>query len=339
MENEAAFICLQPTYRGIIASAEDALILVEACLRGYVSCVSRRPFGEENAQVIRSGNIFIYEENASGIKRWVDGLSWGWGRQLNGCSLYRQVNSTAAEPKNSPTSIEAKRATLEIWEDIYANNNDLFPTDSNTTRREKPVKPDYTENGLVKKRMSFTVGSMTHRLVSYYSAADALEQGKLQLPSKDPKFAGLIIRQELLEQYDKIPFGNHGRQDKDRFNTMGNAGMPALDPMGDTGVPTLSPYGPMGDTGVPALDLYNPIGDAGMPALDPYNPMGLPALNLYNPMGNASMPALDYDTMTGNGEDQGFEMPSRFSQPPDPNSEFMEASNQQGPPPTKHPFM
>ena len=60
----------------------------------------------------------------------------------------------AVESKHSPASIEARPAVLESWADILERNNDLFPTDSNTTGREKPVKSDYTENGLVKKIMS-----------------------------------------------------------------------------------------------------------------------------------------------------------------------------------------
>lgn len=302
---------LQPTYRGIIASAEDAITLVEACLSGYISCVPHHPSGEEIAQVIRSGNIFIYEENASRIKRWVDGVSWCLGRAANGCVWYRQVDITrsrlitmakgqkaAVESKHSPASIEARPAVLESWADIHEKNNDLFPTDSNTTGREKPVKSDYTENGLVKKIMSITVGSMTHRLISYYSAADVPEQGKLQRPSKDPELIGLKIRQELLEQYCNIPFGKHGRQDKDWYSLKSNAGTPALNPIGDTSVPALDQHNLMSDADMLALASYDPTGDTG--------DTGVPALD---PMGDVGTPELDYDTMTGNGEDQDFKMP------------------------------
>ncbi|KFY86936.1 hypothetical protein V500_07286 [Pseudogymnoascus sp. VKM F-4518 (FW-2643)] len=219
MEDEAASTCdFQPTYRGIIASAEDVFTLVEACLSGYISC-----------------------ENASRTKRWVDGVSWGPPtRVANGCVWYRQVNVTqygqkliaksqkiAVESKHSPASIEARPAVLESWADIHEKNNDLFPTDSNT-------KPDYTENGLVKKIISFTVGSMTLRLISHYSTADAPERGKLQRPSKDPELIDLRIRQELLDQYCKIPFSKHGRHDKDWYRLKSNDGMPApssYDPM------------------------------------------------------------------------------------------------------------
>jgi hypothetical protein len=78
----------------------------------------------------------------------------------------------------------------------------------------------------------------------------------------------------------------------------------------------------MGDNGMLGFDAYNPMGDASIPAFDSYNPMGnaiMPAFDAYNPMGYASVPALGYDMRPGNCEDQDFEMPSTFSQTPDPN--------------------
>jgi hypothetical protein len=64
---------LQPTYKGYIATTEDALILFEACLRGLLPSVLRRPKDHERDSLAQSGNVFIYGEEATGIKRWTDG--------------------------------------------------------------------------------------------------------------------------------------------------------------------------------------------------------------------------------------------------------------------------
>jgi hypothetical protein len=60
----------------------DALILFEACLSGQLGFVGRRPHEHERESLICSGNVFIYEENKSGIKRWTDGLTWSPSRAL-----------------------------------------------------------------------------------------------------------------------------------------------------------------------------------------------------------------------------------------------------------------
>ena len=45
-------------------------MLFEACLDGSLHHVPRRPHDRERSSLIKSGSVFIYEENASGIKRW-----------------------------------------------------------------------------------------------------------------------------------------------------------------------------------------------------------------------------------------------------------------------------
>lgn len=214
MEDKAALIRdIQPTYCAIIASRKDAQILVEACLRGnYVSLVRRRPTGKEKVQVSQSGNIFIYEESASGMKRWTDGLSWGHpNRTSNGSTMYRQ-----AELSGRKLIIKREKGVAR-----------LKPSPTSTKVRRSAQ--DVVENGLVKYTWCFTVASTTHRLVSYQSAADALEQRKLQRPSEDPKFFGLTIREEL-KQSSKIPVGDHGLQD-DMVTGNGEYQEPEIPPM------------------------------------------------------------------------------------------------------------
>ena len=83
---------LQPTFQGHVSTTQDALILFEACLQGHLSHVPRRPHDRERSSLIRSGSVFIYEENASGIKRWTDGVTWSPSRILGNFLVYRELD-------------------------------------------------------------------------------------------------------------------------------------------------------------------------------------------------------------------------------------------------------
>jgi Gti1/Pac2 family len=61
---------LVPTYRGFLQSKEDAVSLVNACLRVH-SCR-----GPRDGEAAISGNVFVWEANSTGIDRWRDGMEW-----------------------------------------------------------------------------------------------------------------------------------------------------------------------------------------------------------------------------------------------------------------------
>jgi hypothetical protein len=84
--------CMAPTWTGFIHSTADAVVVLEACLQGRLSHIPRRPHDRERATIIVSGNVFIYEENASGIKRWTDGVTWSPSRIMGNFLVYRELN-------------------------------------------------------------------------------------------------------------------------------------------------------------------------------------------------------------------------------------------------------
>lgn len=58
--------------------------LLRAVSLGRLTQLHRRPQGEEYPLLTRSGSIFIYNENLSGIRDWNDGLHWEHiGRQTD----------------------------------------------------------------------------------------------------------------------------------------------------------------------------------------------------------------------------------------------------------------
>jgi len=65
-----------------IRDACDAQTIIEAVRRGILPLVERRLNEGERAMFIRSGAVFVWEENddENGIKRWTDGRMWKQSR-------------------------------------------------------------------------------------------------------------------------------------------------------------------------------------------------------------------------------------------------------------------
>ncbi len=67
---------ISPTFRCLIASVADALLLIEACLEGCLNHLPRKRYRQELVCLAQAGNVYIYEENASGFKTWDNHLDW-----------------------------------------------------------------------------------------------------------------------------------------------------------------------------------------------------------------------------------------------------------------------
>jgi hypothetical protein len=65
---------LQPTFTGYVFIINDALVLFKTYFSSHLNHVRRRSYYYERNPLIRSGYVFIYEENMAGIKRWTDGM-------------------------------------------------------------------------------------------------------------------------------------------------------------------------------------------------------------------------------------------------------------------------
>lgn len=171
---------LLPTYRGFVGNTTDALLLFEAVMRGELAHVPRRPHDRERQGLIQSGNIFIYGENSSGIKRWTDGVSWSPSRILGNFLIYRELDQPfapgekkralkrARKPSNSMNSYDGESAQLsELDRSLVGSLVDSYA---------------FRPEGLVKKTISVTLGGVSHHLVSYYSIDD-VKSGKLRQPT------------------------------------------------------------------------------------------------------------------------------------------------------------
>lgn len=207
---------LQPTFTGHVATTNDALILFEACLTGQLSHVPRRPHDRERNMLIRSGCVFIYEENASGIKRWTDGVTWSPSRILGNFLVYRELDKPFPPGEKKRAMKKNSRTRPSRPGEPYPRpNSNNSATYSPTTPASATFSPDRAPNemersligslvdsygfksdGLVKKTMSVTVQGVTHHLVSYYSVGDVIN-GQLRTPSQTESLNYVRPRPEL----------------------------------------------------------------------------------------------------------------------------------------------
>ena len=212
---------LSPTFYGHIASTQDALFLFEACLSGALNHVARRPHDRERASLIKSGNVFIYEEHSSGIKRWTDGVPWSPSRILGNFLVYRELErpfppgekkramkrskrspgiSKAPEPYGGLSSgmsngYNAASAAASTFDSI--NSGSLSKETERSLIGSLVDSYGFKEEGLVKKTVSVTVGGVSHHLVSYYTVADVMNN-KFSTPSKDTRFQHITPRPDLI---------------------------------------------------------------------------------------------------------------------------------------------
>ncbi|KAJ4322078.1 Global transcription regulator sge1 [Fusarium piperis] len=192
---------LTPTFQGYVDTTLDALILFEACLSGTLSHATRRPNGGD---LIQSGDVFIYNDKSSGIKRWTDGKFWSPSRILDNFLVYRELERFV-----DGKLVERKQASKKRKK-MGSSAISKPQSHLDTNNKDRPLigslvdSYDFEPNGLVKKTIKITYQNGSHRLVSYYRCED-VKQGRLFTPSKHDMLQSIIPRKELMEQNFKVP--------------------------------------------------------------------------------------------------------------------------------------
>ena len=209
-----------PTWRGHVETTKDALLIFEACFNGTLAHCFRRPHDRERASLIVSGNVFVYEEATSGIKRWTDGIPWSPSRILTNFLIYRQLNSPfppgekkratkrsqrthkAGEPYPTPSPgghVKSEHSTSFSPESPGLRSDEGTDKDGDRTLVGSLIDSyEFKKDGLLKKTMTVTIKGVQHHLVSYYSLEDA--KHRLKTPRDDAQIKDLPLRPELVQQ-------------------------------------------------------------------------------------------------------------------------------------------
>ncbi|KAK3813995.1 MAG: Gti1/Pac2 family-domain-containing protein, partial [Benniella sp.] len=112
-----------------------------------------RRLSDIERQCVRSGSVYCFDEREAGMRRWTDGKSWSPSRVTGSFLTYRELDDS-----NGTTSKNAYRA-----------------------------------DGLFKQSFSITTSDNKKlHLISYYKSDDATSD-LFMAPSRDPRFAHIVI--------------------------------------------------------------------------------------------------------------------------------------------------
>ncbi|KAJ4353944.1 Gluconate transport-inducing protein required for gluconate-H+ symport [Didymosphaeria variabile] len=226
----------KPTWHGFLDTTKDAMTIVEAALQGRLGHISRRPHDKERAEMLTSGTVLVYEENASGIRRWTDAVHWSPSRVMNNCLIYRQL-TRALKPEEKRSALNpscngkrkrkesaghaATKALENVSDDEYDNPvfqgavaGDVTPVEPSEkvyANFAQSLTPDqqrrfcgslidsyeFKEGGLMKKTISVKYQGTNHHIISYYTLEDVVH-GKLKRPCEDPDLRDIQPRPDLL---------------------------------------------------------------------------------------------------------------------------------------------
>jgi hypothetical protein len=187
--------CMQPTWRGFIHTTRDGLMLLEACLQGVLSHIPRRPHDRERQSIISSGNIFVYEENASGIRRWTDGITWSPSRIMGNFLVYRELRDGHQPGEKKRAAKKRKRGSEDL----------TSPDTSGKTEEDRQLigslsldAYNFKPSGLAKKTLSVEYRGVRHHIISYYRVED-VKNGLYHRPTQDEYLRNIEPRRELTE--------------------------------------------------------------------------------------------------------------------------------------------
>lgn len=207
---------ISPSYEGIVLGSRDALLLFTAAIQGHIPMISRRPHDKERAQTIASGNVFIYCETGSAIKRWTDGVTWSPSRIMGNFLIYRELIKGFPPGEKKRAAKKSLRRSED--DDGYDASEDNLPPLAISKDQERTLigslieSYDFKKEGLVKKTISVKTEGQVYHLVSYYTLRDALT-GKLHAPSAHHQYSQMRILGELLvHQSFRVQVDGHGNE-------------------------------------------------------------------------------------------------------------------------------
>ncbi|KAJ1672946.1 Gluconate transport-inducing protein, partial [Spiromyces aspiralis] len=153
------------TYYGFVETTRDALLIFEACRLNLLPRVQRR-FGERERQSIRSGSVFVWDEEESGMRRWTDGRTWSPSRVHGSFLIYYELEGRRHQfvAGNGGYPISSRNSSS-----VSAVPHCAFIPPASIYTPEITPK----EHGLIKKSLSLT--TRTNRklhLICYYSPPD-----------------------------------------------------------------------------------------------------------------------------------------------------------------------
>ncbi|KAH9902974.1 Gti1/Pac2 family-domain-containing protein [Cubamyces lactineus] len=220
-----------PLFEGFVNTTMDALRLIEAARRGLIPRVTRRLNDFERRTMIKSGAVFIFSVEESGIKRWTEGLAWSQSRISGNFLLYREVADRSAR-------------TAHHFADLPGYVHAGHLPEPNLS---------YKQRGLIKKTITVKIDGSDYHLISYYTHED-LNAGLLRRVKDRPDLMAIDIPPELtrstnfryppnLEEDHDVGTASSHRSDRDAIDNHSAHTQSAHVPSGVAGGIPPSPVG------------------------------------------------------------------------------------------------
>jgi hypothetical protein len=201
---------------GFVKTINDAETLIEACRQGDLHFIHRRPRPSEQPH---SGCVFVFEEKASGIRRWTDGRRWTASRILGDFVIYGEME---AGRKESPTTKPGSPPQL-VEDETSERDFQLYGPLAKSF--------NFPPEGLIKKAICVKDAGHAWHVVSYYRPVDVLRD-RLTRPSFP------FINQDILHTWQRKdermpperPFEYHPTEESSVWPLMSlcNLGGPAM---------------------------------------------------------------------------------------------------------------
>ncbi|KAJ3855779.1 Gti1/Pac2 family-domain-containing protein [Lentinula lateritia] len=179
-----------PPFHGYVETTVNALRLIHAARQGVIPRITRRLNDTERRSMIKSGAVFIFSVEESGIKRWTDGLLWSPSRIVGNFLVYREINERASSRgshKKTYTGEESRNTSIH-------RNSPGLPSGykGSTSPPNGSDQGTFKPNGLIKKTITVTIEGSDLHLISYYTSED-IRNGRLKRPSSRADIMGLYM--------------------------------------------------------------------------------------------------------------------------------------------------
>jgi hypothetical protein len=172
------------TFYGVVETTADALRIFQLCRQGHLGRVRRR-LHEKERHLIRSGSVFVFDEQESGIKRWTDGRLWSPSRILGNFLIYRELDHRKSSAEDSTTDQSQELSFESVSQGLECSRKRtisyplgsamLNSASSSSLGGGAKRKFAFKENGLIKKTISITMQGHTHHLICYYTKRDHIQ--------------------------------------------------------------------------------------------------------------------------------------------------------------------
>ncbi|CAG8693166.1 1664_t:CDS:2, partial [Dentiscutata heterogama] len=170
-----------------VQTVNDAMIIFEACRRGILQRTTRRLLEKEKEE-LRSGQVYVFDENESGIKRWTDGRLWSPSRIIKDFLVYRELATRDRSVKrDEPIDEILQRRVQAEGLKVHQCSKGTFIL---------------RNNGLLKKTISIKFNGTYQHMIIY---EDGKENEKKLLPPQAFQELRSLQPEEDIVKAEKMP--------------------------------------------------------------------------------------------------------------------------------------